>query len=94
LKFFLIPTLLKLFSIAKINQKFLINAANSLFSDFEDAVLYQAGIYIVLMGLLHEILKILIWQNIQFIPLINCVKSSQYDSIKISRLTTPPLLYI
>lgn len=37
--------LLELFLIAEVNQTVLKNAVNSAFSDFEDAVIYQAGIY-------------------------------------------------
>jgi hypothetical protein len=49
--------LLKLFSIAKVNQQVLINAANSDFSDFEDAVLYQAGVYIDVDGIVTRNIK-------------------------------------
>jgi predicted nucleic acid-binding protein len=40
-----IISLLELFTVAEVNQKILVAATNSNFSDFEDAVLYQAGIY-------------------------------------------------
>lgn len=40
-----INQLLELFLIAEVNQMVLKNAVNSNFSDFEDAVIYQAGRY-------------------------------------------------
>jgi predicted nucleic acid-binding protein len=40
-----INALLELFSIAEVNRKVLVAAIESDFSDFEDAVLYQAGVY-------------------------------------------------
>ena len=40
-----IHTLLTLFEVAPINRAVLEQAMNSSFSDFEDAVLYQAGYY-------------------------------------------------
>ena len=52
-----IISLLKLFSIAKVNQKVLINAANSPFSNFEDAVFYQAGVYVDVDGLVTRNIK-------------------------------------
>jgi predicted nucleic acid-binding protein len=52
-----IMSLLQLFLIAKVNQKILIHAANSNFSDFEDAVLYQAGVYVGVDGLVTRNIK-------------------------------------
>lgn len=52
-----IVSLLQLFSIAEVNQKILINAVNSPFSDFEDAVLYQAGVYIGIEGIVTRNIK-------------------------------------
>jgi len=40
-----INALLQLFAVAEVNQKILIAAIDSNFTDFEDAVLYQAGLY-------------------------------------------------
>lgn len=40
-----IKALLELFVIAEVNQKILCAAIDSGFADFEDAVLYQAGVY-------------------------------------------------
>ena len=40
-----IHALLQLFAVAEVNQKILIAAVDSNFTDFEDAVLYQAGLY-------------------------------------------------
>lgn len=40
-----IGTLLELFVVAEVNQKILLAAIASGFADFEDAVLYQAGVY-------------------------------------------------
>jgi len=45
-----IHSLLDLFAIAEVNRKILIAAIDSNFSDFEDAVLYQAGIYVGVDG--------------------------------------------
>ncbi len=42
----LICRLLDLFSVAEVNQTVLQKASASAFSDFEDAVLYQAGCYV------------------------------------------------
>jgi len=40
-----INALLELFIVAEVNQKILVAAVTSGFTDFEDAVLYQAGVY-------------------------------------------------
>ncbi len=45
-----ISALLALFSIADVNQKTLVAAIESEFSDFEDAVLYQAGVQVGVDG--------------------------------------------
>jgi predicted nucleic acid-binding protein len=52
-----INQLLELFLIAEVNQTVLKNAANSNFSDFEDALLYQSGIYIKINGLVTRNVK-------------------------------------
>lgn len=46
-----IHSLLRLFSIAQVNKVVLAKAINSDFSDFEDAVLYQAACYVGVEGL-------------------------------------------
>ncbi|WP_019865352.1 PIN domain-containing protein [Methylovulum miyakonense] len=52
-----IKSLLELFLIAEVNQKILVAALDSSFADFEDAVLYQAGIYVGVDGLVTRNVK-------------------------------------
>lgn len=52
-----INALLDLFAIAEVNQKILVAAIDSDFSDFEDAVLYQAGIYVGADGFVTRNIK-------------------------------------
>ena len=46
-----------LFSIAEVNRKTLVAALESDFSDFEDAVLYQAGVYAGVNGFVTRNIK-------------------------------------
>jgi predicted nucleic acid-binding protein len=52
-----ISALLELFSIAEVNRKTLVAAIESDFSDFEDAVLYQAGVYVGVDGFVTRNIK-------------------------------------
>ena len=52
-----INALLELFSIAEVNRKTLVAALESDFSDFEDAVLYQAGVYAGVDGFVTRNIK-------------------------------------
>jgi hypothetical protein len=52
-----ISALLALFSIADVNRKTLVAAIESDFSDFEDAVLYQAGVQVGVDGFVTRNIK-------------------------------------
>ncbi len=49
--------MLALFSIADVNRKTLVAAIESDFSDFEDAVLYQAGVQVDVDGFVTRNIK-------------------------------------